>query len=107
MDDEIKHFLRKEARERFLRYVTINTCSDSESKSHPSSEGQWAMGKILKEELLVLGLQEVELDDFCYVYGTLPASGGFKGPAVTFCAHMDTSPSEKGDHVIPGSPFGL
>ena len=61
--------------------------------------GDWR--KFLKEELLALGLREVELDDFCYVYGTLPASAGFKGPAVTFCAHMDTSPSEKGDHVIP------
>ena len=74
MDDEIRHFLRKEATERFLRYVTIHTSSDPESGNHPSSEGQWTLAKILKEELLALGLQDVKLDDFCYVYGTLPAS---------------------------------
>ena len=101
MDGEIKHFLRKEARERFLKYVTIDTCSDPDSGRHPSSDAQWALAKILKEELVALGLQGVELDDFCYVYGTLPASEGFKGPAVTFCAHMDTSPSEKGRDVVP------
>ena len=101
MDDEIRHFLRKEATERFLRYVTINTSSDPESGSHPSTDGQWMLAKILKEELLALGLQDVNLDDFCYVYGTLPASAGFNGPSVTLCAHMDTSPSEAGFDVIP------
>ncbi len=101
MDDEILHFLRKEAMEKFLRYVTINTSSDPESGSHPSTDGQWMLAKILKEELLALGLQDVNLDDFCYVYGTLPASVGFNGPAITFCAHMDTSPSEAGCDVVP------
>ncbi len=101
MDDEIRHFLRKEATKRFLRYVTINTSSDPESGSHPSTDGQWMLAKILKEELLALGLQDVNLDDFCYVYGTLPASAGFNGPSVTLCAHMDTSPSEAGFDVIP------
>ena len=101
MDSEIRHFLRKEARERFLRYVKINTRSDPESGSHPSTQGQWTLGKLLREELLTLGLAEVELDGFCYVYGTLPAADGFKGPAVTFCAHMDTSPSEEGCDVVP------
>jgi tripeptide aminopeptidase len=101
MNDEIRDFLRKDARERFLRYVRINTCSDPETGSHPSSDEQWVLGKLLKEELLALGLTKVELDDFCYVYGTLPASEGATGPAVTFCAHMDTSPSEEGCDVVP------
>ena len=101
MNDEIRNYLRKEAVAKFLRYVKINTRSDSESGKHPSSQGQWVLGKLLKEELLALGLVDVELDDFCYLYGTLPATAGAAGPAIAFCAHMDTSPSEEGCDVIP------
>ncbi len=101
MDDALQSFLRQEAEERFLRYVRINTRSDPESGRHPSSEGQWELAEILTKELVALGLLNVELDDFCYVYGMLPASEGSNGPPVTFCAHLDTSPSEEGENVEP------
>ena len=101
MNEEISHFLRKQAGERFLRYVGINTQSDPDSKMHPSSEGQWVLGRLLKEELIELGLTDVELDAHCYGYASLPPSTGFVGPAITFCSHLDTSPSESGADVKP------
>ena len=67
MNEEISNFLRKQAGERFLRYVRINTQSDPRSKMHPSSEGQWVLGRLLSEVLIELGLSDVELDAHCYV----------------------------------------
>ena len=101
MNENIRTFLRKQARNRFLRYVVINTQSDPTSKMHPSSEGQWILAKLLKEELIELGLSNVMLDAHCYVYASMPASKGFDGPAITFCSHLDTSPSESGADVNP------
>ena len=68
---------------------------------HPSSEGQWVLARILREELLSLGLSHVDLDAHCYVYGSLSASQGCTGPPITLCAHLDTSPAESGAHVKP------
>jgi len=101
MNEEISNFLRKQARERFLKYVRINTQSDPGSKMHPSSEGQWVLGRLLREELIEMGLSDVELDAHCYGYASLPPSTGFVGPAITFCSHLDTSPSESGADVKP------
>jgi len=101
LNDEIKHFLLKEARERFLRYVQIDTTSDEKSGKHPSTEGQWHLAKLLQDELEALNMQAVELDEFCYVWAALPASEGVTTQPVTFCAHMDTSPSEPGKNVKP------
>ncbi len=101
MHQTIRDFLRKEATARFLRYVPIDTQSNPRSKMHPSSEGQWILGKMLREELIDLGLKDVLLDAYCYVYATLPAKQECSGPAVTFCAHLDTAPSEPGADVQP------
>jgi tripeptide aminopeptidase len=59
------------------------------------------LGKILREELIRWILSHVDLDAHCYVYGSLPASEGCTGPAITFCAHLDTSPAESGARVTP------
>ena len=101
MNKEISPFLRKQALNRFLEYVRVDTQSDPHSKMHPSSEGQWVLGRMLKEELLSLGLSHVDLDAHGYVYGTLPASRGCAGPPITLCAHLDTSPAESGGDVTP------
>ncbi len=101
MDENIRAFLREQAFGRFLKYVGIDTQSDPHSKMHPSSEGQWDLGKILREELQELALKDVVLDPHCYVYATLPATKGCAGPPVTFCAHLDTSPSVCGADVRP------
>lgn len=97
----VQAFLRNEARERFLRYVRIETTSDENSGTHPSSETQWNLARMVKEELEALQLQDVMLDEYCYVYGTLPASEGVTAPPITFCAHLDTSSSESGKQVKP------
>ncbi len=100
-DSTLKDFLAHDAKERFLRYVRIDTTSDEYSGTHPSSQGQWDLARLLKDELLALKLENVVLDDTCYLYATLPASAGVSSPAITFCAHIDTSPSEPGESVKP------
>ncbi|GAK54751.1 peptidase T [Candidatus Moduliflexus flocculans] len=98
---ELRQWLLHDARQRFLRYVTIHTTSDDHSGQHPSSAGQWELARILCQELRELGIQEVALDEDCYLYVTLPASPGVTSPPISFCAHLDTSPSESGEQVKP------
>ena len=99
--NERREFIRKDVLGRFLRYVAVDTTADEENEHSPSSPGQKELALILEKELKELGLTQVECDPFGYVYGTLPASKGVSSPAVTFCAHMDTSPSEPGKDVRP------
>lgn len=99
--ENIQDFLLKDARERFLRYVRIDTASDPDSGKHPSTEKQRDLARLLEKELHQIGLVDIELDEFCYVYATLSASDGVDAPPVTLCAHMDTSSSEPGKDVRP------
>ena len=102
LKQEIKDFLQKESLERFLRYVKIYTTSDDEKAgTTPSSERQFDLGKILKAELDDLGLQDVELDEYCYVYATLPSNVPGSNTPVGFIAHIDTSGAVPGDNVTP------
>ncbi len=101
LTNKIKDFLLNEARERFLRYVQIETTSDEKSGKHPSTEGQWDLARVLRDELEALNLQDVELDECCYLYATFLASEGVTAQPITFCAHIDTSPSESGNNVKP------
>ena len=87
--------------ERFLRYVQIDTQSDPQSKSHPSTSKQKDLGRILVQELQSAGLTDAELDDFGYVYATLPATTEKQTPVICFCAHMDTAPDCTGTNVKP------
>ncbi|SBV95095.1 Peptidase T [uncultured Eubacteriales bacterium] len=88
--------------ERFLRYVSFDTQSDSESETVPSSEKQKVLGAALAAELSQIGLQNAHMDDRGYVYGWLPASAGCEGaPCVGLIAHMDTSPDLSGAEVKP------
>ncbi len=87
--------------ERFLKYVSYNTQSDPESSLSPSSEGQTKFGKRLAEELVRIGLSEVEVDWNGYVMATLPANMEHSVPVVGFIAHMDTSPDCSGKNVRP------
>ncbi len=98
---ELSQWLLHDARQRFLRYVTIHTTSDEHSGQHPSSPGQWELARLVHQELLDLGIHDVRLDEHCYLYATLPASPGVSSPPITFCAHFDTSPSESGERVEP------
>ncbi|HLZ86997.1 MAG TPA: peptidase T [Puia sp.] len=87
--------------ERFLRYVRIDTQSDPRSTSHPSTEKQKNLGRLLAEELRATGLVDAALDDFGYVYATLPANTDKAVPVICFCAHMDTAPDCTGENVRP------
>lgn len=87
--------------ERFLRYVTIDTQSDPESPSSPSSEKQKDLGRVLAAELKDIGIADAHLDDYGYVYGTIPANTDKKVPVICFCSHMDTSPDVTGKDVKP------
>ena len=91
-----------DVKERFLKYVTYYTTSDEDSETVPSTARQRVLGQALAEELAALGLQNVELDGFGYVYGVLPASPGCEDlPALGFIAHMDTAPGVSGENVKP------
>jgi tripeptide aminopeptidase len=87
--------------ERFLRYVIIDTQSDPESPSSPSTEKQKDLGRVLVTELRDIGVADAHLDDYGYVYGTIPANTTKKVPVICFCSHMDTSPDVTGKDVKP------
>lgn len=87
--------------ERFLRYVTIDTQSDPESPSSPSTQKQKDLGRVLAAELKAMGVEDAHLDDYGYVYGTIPANTDKKVPVICFCSHMDTSPDVTGKDVRP------
>lgn len=87
--------------ERFLRYVTIDTQSDPESPTCPSTEKQKDLGRLLVSELQALGLADAHLDENGYVYATIPATTSKKVPVLCFCSHMDTSPDCTGANVKP------
>ncbi|MHC2618909.1 tripeptide aminopeptidase [Bradyrhizobium huanghuaihaiense] len=87
--------------ERFLRYVTIDTQSDPDSPHSPSTEKQKNLGRVLAAELKAMGVADAHLDDYGYVYGTIPANTDKKVPVICFCSHMDTSPDVTGKDVKP------
>jgi tripeptide aminopeptidase len=84
--------------ERFLRYVQVDTQSDDDSETYPSTAKQLDLGKMLAEELRQIGLEDVELTEYGYVFATLSGSAG---PTVGLIAHMDTSSDESGANVKP------
>lgn len=87
--------------ERFMRYVQVDTQSDPEATCFPSTEKQKDLSKILSEELKQLGLSDVEMDEYGYVYATIPATSDKNVPVICYCAHMDTAPDCSGKDVKP------
>lgn len=87
--------------DRFLKYVTIDTQSDPYSPGCPSTEKQKDLGRLLVKELLELGISDAELDEYGYVYATVPANTDKEVPVLCFCSHMDTSPDCSGERVKP------
>ena len=87
--------------ERFLRYVSFDTQSDENSGVTPSTQKQMVFAQYLKGELEALGLEEIELDEYGYLYATLPANTDKEVPTIGFIAHMDTSPDMSGAGVTP------
>lgn len=87
--------------ERFMRYVQIDTQSDPASTTFPSTSKQLDLSKLLVQELLALGVQDVELDENGYVYATIPSNTDKDVPVICFCSHVDTSPDCSGTGVKP------
>src|SRR5258705_917160 len=89
------------AAERFLRYVQIDTQSDPLSKSNPSTEKQKDLSKILVDELKQISVADAHMDEWGYVYATIPSNAEKKVPVICFCAHVDTAPDCSGKDVKP------
>jgi tripeptide aminopeptidase len=87
--------------DRFLRYVVIDTQSDPMSRSQPSTEKQKILGRLLVEELLAMGIADAHLDEYGYVYATIPSNTERQVPVICFCSHMDTAPDYTGTDVKP------
>lgn len=91
--------------ERFLRYVQIDTQSDPKSETVPSTEKQKDLGRLLAEEMRAMGVENVEMDEYGYVFGTIPtnvpADRAARLPVIGLLAHLDTSPDEPGANVKP------
>ena len=88
-------------KDRFLKYVKINTRSELEVDKCPSTAVQFDLARLLAEELKALGLEEVSLDENCYLMATLPANTDKKIPVIGFVAHVDTAPDANGEGVNP------
>ena len=89
------------AAERFMRYVQVDTQSDPLSSTHPSTEKQKDLSRMLVEELKTIGIKDAHLDEFGYVYATIPATTEKKVPVICFCSHVDTAPDASGTGVKP------
>lgn len=87
--------------DRFKKYVQIDTQSDPDSSTTPSTEKQKNLGRVLVQELLDLGISDAHIDEYGYVYATIPANTEKHVPVICFCSHMDTSPDCSGLNVKP------
>lgn len=87
--------------ERFLKYVKIDTQSDPNSPTCPSTEKQKDLARMLVAEMLEMGIKDAHMDENGYVYGTIESNTTKKVPVICFCSHMDTSPDSSGTNVNP------
>jgi tripeptide aminopeptidase len=87
--------------ERFMRYAQIDTEADPNSETQPSSEKQKDLSRLLVDELIAMGISDAELDQYGYVYATIPATIDKNVPVLCFCSHVDTAPDVTGANVKP------
>lgn len=87
--------------DRFMSYVKIDTQSDPDSPTTPSTEKQKNLSRKLVDELIAMGIEDAELDDYGYVYATIPSNTDKEVPVICFCSHVDTSPDCSGKGVNP------
>ena len=87
--------------DRFIKYVKIDTQSDENNSLTPSTQKQFNLAKEVEKELEEMGLQDISLDNKCYLMATLPANTDKKLPTIGFVAHFDTSPDMSGENVNP------
>ncbi|MHA7943446.1 peptidase T [Formosa sp. 3Alg 14/1] len=87
--------------DRFVSYITVDTESDPESNTTPSTEKQWDLANALAEELKTIGLEDVSIDENAYIMATLPSNVDHDVPTIGFISHFDTSPDFSGANVKP------
>ncbi|MBO6631999.1 MAG: peptidase T, partial [Psychroserpens sp.] len=86
---------------RFVSYVTVDTESDPESDTTPSTAKQWDLANALVEELKAIGMSEVSIDDNAYIMASLPSNVDHEVPTIGFISHFDTTPDFTGANVNP------
>ena len=89
------------AAERFINYVQIDTQSDPQSDQHPSTKKQFNLSEVLVKELIIIGIADAHVDEWGYVYATIPSNTEKDVPVICFCSHVDTAPDCSGEHVKP------
>jgi tripeptide aminopeptidase len=89
------------ATERFLQYVQIDTQSDPQSNTHPTTEKQKDLSSVLAQQLLGIGLADAHTDEYGYVYATIPSNTTKQVDTICFCSHVDTAPDCSGTNVKP------
>ncbi len=87
--------------DRFMRYAQTDTQSDPHSNTQPSTQKQKDLSNVLVKELLELGISDAHLDEFGYVYATIPSNTEKTVPVICFCSHVDTAPDCSGTGVKP------
>jgi tripeptide aminopeptidase len=100
-DESTLRDLAEDAAARLVRYAQIDTQSDEDSDTFPSTEKQWELLRLLEQELRALGLDDVTVDEYGYVFATMPATVDHEVPTIGFLAHVDTAPQYSGTNVKP------
>ena len=93
--------LQKKIYDRFVRYVSVETTSDPESTVTPTTQSQIEFAHLLAKEMKTVGLSDVEVDEYGFVTGLLPANTDKKAPTIGFFAHMDTVCDYCGKNIRP------
>src|SRR5690625_2599034 len=93
--------IQEKIKEHLIRYAQINTQSNPNNNSTPSTDGQWDLAHMLVDELTEIGMDDVTIDEHCYVFATLPANSDTLGPTIGFLAHLDTATEMTGENVKP------
>jgi len=91
----------EQIKDRFLKYIQIDTQSDPESQTTPSTKKQWDLARLLARELEDIGLEDVTIDKNAYIMATLPSNLDHEVPTIGFISHFDTSPDYSGSGVKP------
>lgn len=86
---------------RLIKYARVDTQSNPDNETCPSSDGQWDLARMLVDELKAIGMEDVTMDDNCYVMATLPANTDRDIPTIGFLAHLDTATDFTGKNVNP------
>lgn len=87
--------------ERFMNYVQMDTQSDPDNADCPSTKKQMQLSQLLVQELLAMGISDAAMDEFGYVYATIPSNTEKNVPTICFCSHVDTAPDASGTDVKP------